>query len=152
MVKGYLHILWRLVFLTLLFTACSGNATPLPQTQIENRVWQALEPNTSSHQQANWEVVESRAVSGGEVSERFAGKPDPGCVPGPTPSPNQSISPTATYWYVHMRPRPATPLPDKFYSPTAPPNIPEATVRQAEFLVDPNTGKIVARKFQCVIY
>ncbi len=143
---------WPLAFLILIFTACSGSVTSLSQAQVENRVWQALEPNTSSHNQANWEVVESRAVSGREVSERFAGKPDPGCVPGPTLPPNRPVSPNAAYWYVHMRPRPATPLPGPRLSPTAPPNIPEATVVQAEFLVDPHTGDIVARKLGCVIY
>jgi hypothetical protein len=86
------------------------------------------------------------------VNERFAGEPDPGCVPGPALPSNQQISLDATYWYVQMRPRPATPLPGPRLSPTAPPNIPEATVRQADFLVDPATGEIVARLFNCVIY
>src|SRR5215510_720612 len=104
------YILWSLAFLTLIFTACSGSAPP-KEAQVLNRVWQALEPNTSSHNQANWEVVESRSVSGREVSDRFEGGPDPGCVPGPTPPPNRPISPDATYRYVQMRPRPATPLP-----------------------------------------
>jgi len=145
-------ILWQLAFLILILTACSGKATPLPEAQVLSRVWQALEPNTSSHNQANWEVVESRSVSGREVSERFAGEPDPGCVPGPTPPPNRPVSLNTTYWYVQMRPRPATPLPGTPLSPTAPPRVPEATVVQADFLVDPDTGDIVARKFGCVIY
>ena len=147
------YLLWLLlVCLTLMFCACSGKATPLPEAQLLTRVWQALEPNTSSHKQANWEVVESRSVSGSDVSERFTGGPDPGCVPGPTPPANGPISPNVTYWYVQMRPRPATPLPGPSLSPTAPPNIPEATVRQADFLVNPNTGEIVARRLGCVIY
>ena len=141
-----------LICLTLMFIACSGKASPLSEAQILTQVWQALEPNTSSHNQANCEVVESRSVSGREVSERFEGGPDPGCVPGPTPPPNQRISLNATYWYVQMRPRPATPLPGPRLSSTAPPNIPEATVRQAGFLVDPITGEIVARMLGCVIY
>lgn len=145
-------IIWQLAFLILIFTACSGNATPLPEAQVLNRVWQALEPNTSSHNQANWEVVESRSVSGREVSDRFEGGPDPGCVPGPTPPPNRQINLNATYWYVQMLPRPATPLPGTPLSPTAPPRIPEATVRQAHFLVDPSTGEIIARRLGCVIY
>ena len=145
------YILWSLAFLTLMFTACSGNATPL-EAQALNRVWQALEPNTSSHNQANWEVIESRSVFGREVSERFEGGPDPGCVPGPTPPPNQRISPNATYWYVQMRPRPATPLPGTPLSPTAPPRKPEPIVFQADFLVDSNTGEIIARILSCVIY
>lgn len=77
------YLLWLLlIFMTLLFSACSSQATPLPEAQLLTQVWQALQPNTSSYNRANREVVESQSLSEREASERFAGEPDPGCVPG----------------------------------------------------------------------
>lgn len=148
------YLLWLLVFLILAFPACSGNPTPLPEAQLLDGVWQALEPYTTSHDRANWEVIESRSVFGREVSERFQEDgPDLYCLGlGPTPPPNQRFSPDATYWYVLMQRRPATPLPGLRLSPTAPPSIPEPHLYQGYFLVDPTTGEIVGRMFTCTVY
>jgi hypothetical protein len=52
-----------------------------------------------------------------------------------------------------MQPLPATaqPVPTEFYSPTAPPFVPEAFTKEARFLIDMG-GDVVARKIGCVIY
>jgi hypothetical protein len=36
------------------------------QSQVIDIVWKALEPNTSSHERSNWQVVEVESVSGGK--------------------------------------------------------------------------------------
>ena len=125
----------------------------LSQAQAIDMVWEALEPNTSSHNRSNWQVVEAQLVPGESVVERFEGEPAPGCWSGPEPVENKDISGTKEYWYVLMVPNPATPEP--FYgtaSPTAPPLIPEPFLREAHFLVHPESGDIPARKLICVIY
>jgi hypothetical protein len=144
-----------LVCLTLVLTACSAKVAPLSEQQVVDIVWQALEPNTSSHNQAAWEIVGVQAVTGREVQDLFAGEPVPGrCAPGPTPPDNTTIALDSSYWYVQMRPRSATPRPQPTgqYSPTAPPIVPEPFVHQAHFLVDASTGQVVARRLHCVIY
>lgn len=141
--------------LTLALTACSPKAVPLDEQQVTRIVWQALEPNTSSHNQSAWEVVSIEPVTGGEVQDQFEGEPVPGgCAPGPNPPENATIAPDGSYWYVEMRPRPTTPQPQppEQYSPTAPPLVPEPYIYQAHFLVDASTGQIIARKLLCVIY
>jgi hypothetical protein len=123
------------------------------KSQVIDIVWDALEPNTSSHNRLNWQVVQAELVTGGSVVEHFEGEPAPGCWSGPKPPENQEIDPINEYWYVLMAPLPATP--DPFYgtsSPTAPPLIPEPFLKQAHFLIDPNTGDILARKLICVVY
>jgi phosphoribosyl-dephospho-CoA transferase len=60
-----------LVCLTLVLTACSAKVAPLSEQQVVDIVWQALEPNTSSHNQAAWEIVGVQAVTGREVQALF---------------------------------------------------------------------------------
>lgn len=130
-----------------------GDKPGLSESQVLDIVWEALEPNTSSHNRSNWQMQKVQFVPGESVTERFKGEPAPGCWSGPEPAENKDISPTKIYWYVLMVPSPATPEP--FYgtpSPTAPPLIPEPFLREAHFLVDSKTGEVVARKLICVIY
>jgi hypothetical protein len=123
------------------------------EQQVLETAWQALEPNTSSHNPANWDVVEVRQVSGQEIAEFFEGEPRSGCWMGPEPPSNGEISASGSYWYIHMQPRPATPDPQKSApSPTAPPAIPEPFLRQAFLLIDGRDGQVIARKLFCVIY
>jgi hypothetical protein len=141
--------------LTLALAACSAQASPPGEQQVSDIVWQALEPNTSSHNRTAWEIVRMETVTGRDVQDQFEGEPAPGgCVPGPQPPDNAGIALDGAYWYVQMKPRSVTPVPGpaEQFSPTAPPNIPEPFVYQADFLVDANTGKIAARKLYCVIY
>jgi hypothetical protein len=138
--------------LALALAACSGPTEPLSEQQVLDVAWEALEPNTSSHDRANWEGAEVRHVAGREVAEQFEGRPAPGC-PGPTPPANGAISPSGAYWYVHLKRRPATPVPQTgTIPPTAPPVVPEPFMYQAMFLIDPAAGQVVARKLYCVIY
>ena len=141
-----------IVVLALALAACSGPTGLLSEQQVLDATWEALEPNTSSHNLANWEFAEVRQVVGREVVEQFEGEPAPGC-PGPTPPANGAISPSGGYWYVHLKRRPATPWPrEGTISPTAPPAVPEPFMYQAMFLIDPADGQVVARKLYCVIY
>lgn len=156
-------ILW--VGLIAALAACSPgapdtpDAPPLPPTPGEQQVvdiaWQALEPNTSSHNRAAWELVEAQTVKGQEVLDLFEGEPVPGgCAPGSTPPENAEIAPNGSYWHVQWRPRASKPrpLPTEQYSPTAPPRLPEPYLYQAHFLIDARTGQVIARKLFCVIY
>ena len=157
---------WCLVclMLCLVVATCScdaaGNASQTPQRttglsqeEAADAAWNAFEPNTSSHDRGNWEVVEAREVAGREVADQFEGGVAPGCYVGPTPPANGEIRRSARYWYVHLKARPATPLPSTGTVPaTAPPRIPEASVREGWFLLDRTSGQVVARKIHCVIY
>lgn len=148
-----LKLYLALVILGLVVAACATQQSTLSQDQATDAAWQAFKPNTSSRDRANWEVAEVRQVLGQDVSELFEGEPAPGCWVGPTPPPNQEIRPSDTYWYVHMKARPATPPPPTGTVPaTAPPVIPEAHVRAAELLLDLADGQVVARRIACVIY
>jgi hypothetical protein len=140
---------WMAMVLVLALAACGGQA--LGRQQAQDAGWRALEPNTSSHDRANWQVVEVRQVRGQEVAYEFAGEPVSGCWSGPTPVPNGEIQPGDDYWYVAMSPRAATPLPAPTLSPTAPPFVPEPFMYKALFLLD-GDGQVVARKLYCVIY
>ncbi len=131
----------------------AGDIPDTSQSQVIDIVWEALEPNTSSHERSNWQAVEVGSVTGESVAELFEGEPAPGCWSGPKPVENKEIRASKSYWYVLMIPNPATPEPfDGTPSPTAPPRIPEPFLREAHFLVDPKTGEILARKLMCVIY
>jgi hypothetical protein len=122
------------------------------QEQLRDLAWQALDPNTSSHDPANWEVIDLRQVEGREIAGEFADDPAFGC-PGPTPAPNAPIAAAETYWLVQFQKRPATPPAGATpLSPTAPPNVPEPFIYQAFFLIDPGGDQVVARRLLCVIY
>ncbi len=123
------------------------------EQQAGDLAWQALEPNTASHARANWEIVEVKQVAGRDVAAQFDGDPAPGCWKGPTAVPNGKVDPAGAYWYVHLKPRPATsPPPQRTRSPTEPPDVPEPFMFEALFLIDAADGHVVARKLACVIY
>jgi hypothetical protein len=141
-----------MICLCFVSAACAPQVDSIREAEVSDIVWQALEPNTSSHNRAAWEIVEARIVTGETIQDQFEG--GTGCAPGPQPPDNATIGSDVSYWYVQFKPRPATPLPEptEQYSPTAPPRKPEPFVYQADFLVDAATGEIVARKIYCVIY
>lgn len=131
----------------------NGRTGVLTEEQILDKVWSSLEPNTSSRKRANWEVDLIQEAAGREVAEEFEGEPSAGCWMGPTPVPNSPIDDSATYWYVRMVPKPATPVPqERTLSPTEPPAVPEPFFYQAHFLLDPVSGRVVARRLICVVY
>ena len=111
--------------------------------------WEALEPNTTSHDRANWAVVAVRQVSGREVAEEFEGWTF-GLCRGPAPPPNGDISSTGRYWFVEMKPLPATPGRPPL-SPTDVPSVPEPFMPRALLLID-DSGQVIARMLACVVY
>lgn len=127
-------------------------ASTLSQEQVRELAWQALDPNTSSHDPANWDVIDLRQVEGREIAKEFEGQPATGC-PGPTPLPNAPVDAIESYWLVQFQKRPVSPPTDATpLSVTAPPNVPEPFMYQAFFLIDPGSGQVVARRLICVIY
>jgi hypothetical protein len=146
---------WALLmaFGAVLVAACGGGSPEavIDADAVPGVAWDALAPNTSSGDRANWEVAVVERVKGRDVADEFEGAPSPGCWKGPTPVPNGQVGTGTDYWYVEMQPRPATPLPRATISPTAPPFIPEPFLRRALFLIDLQ-GNVVARKLFCVIY
>ena len=150
---GMLKLETLLILLCALAAACVGSRGPIGEQQAVDAAWSAFKPNTSSKDRANWKVVDVREVTGRDVAKAFSGRVAPGCATGPTPPPNQSIGSSTVYWYVSMTASPATPLlATGTVPPTAPPAIPEAFVRQGQFLIDRTDGRVVARKITCVIY
>jgi hypothetical protein len=144
----------------LLLAGCGSGteptATPEPgpprldRPQAVDLAWAALEPNTSSHNRANWEVLEVRQVPGASVAAEFEGWSFSGACRGPAPPPNGAIDPSETYWYVKMQPQPATPSGPSM-SPTAPPLVPEPFMTWAVFLLD-DYEQVIARVLACVVY
>jgi hypothetical protein len=149
--------------LTLALVACRESPGPVPpvkeqpspiQMSEERAIeiaWEALRPSTSSRNMANWKITEARQVAGHEVGTEFGGRPAPGCS-GPTPPANEKVESDQTYWLVRWSPRKATPRPGGPSGPTAPPAIPEPTLKGAFYLIQAKSGRIVARKLYCVIY
>ena len=143
------------ISLILVLAACGGGTdTPglpaLDRDRASDIAWEALEPNTASHNRANWAVVEVQRVSGRSVTEEFEGWTFHGACGGPAPPPNGEIEPSETYWYVKMKPQPATPSGPSM-SPTAPPLVPEPFMAWALLLID-DSGQVIARALACVIY
>src|SRR3989304_9917555 len=85
------------VVLALGLVAGTGEKVALSETQARDRAWQALEPNTSSHDQANWQFIEVRQVVGHEIADHFEGEPAPGCWQGPTVAPNGKVDPSGSF-------------------------------------------------------
>lgn len=165
--KNKRHICVLNVFTILVVVACSLFLLPsdqsleietvdspaISESQVIEIVWNALEPNTSSHNSSNWQVAKRQLITGESVIDRFEGGPVSGCWFGPKPDENKDIKVKKLHGYVLMIPTPATPASKNTpASPTAPPLIPEPFLREAHFLVDPDNGEIVARKLICVVY
>lgn len=131
-------------------------ATPEPgpprlsPSEAVDLAWQALEPNSASHNRANWVVLEVRQVSGRSVAEEFEAWTFLGACGGPPPAPNGRIEPSKTYWHVAMAPLPATPSGPPL-DPKGPPPVPEPSIYRAVFLID-EYGQVIARVLACVAY
>jgi hypothetical protein len=145
------RFLFALIALSL-STACSQQAGALTSQRAQDIAWQALDPNTTSHDRAYWEFTEAKQVKGGEVAGQFKDNPAPGCWAGPTPPANATIAASDSYWFVRAERRAMTAVPQKrTVSPTEPPAIPDAFMYKALFLIDVQ-GKVVAQQLSCVIY
>ena len=87
--KSLSRFIIAVVGLTLALIACSIKTAVVGEQQVVDIVWQALEPNTSSHTRAAWEVVRVQSVTGRDIQDLFKGPPVLGsCVPGPKPPEN----------------------------------------------------------------
>ncbi len=140
------------LLLLALLPSCVLQTGTLTSERVQDIAWQALDPNTTSHNRAYWEFVEVKQVRGGEVASQFGKDPAPGCWAGPTPPPNAVIAASEAYWFVRVERRAMTAVPqNRTVSPTEPPAIPDAFMYKALFLIDAN-GKVVVRKLSCVIY
>jgi hypothetical protein len=123
------------------------------ESKVMDIVWEALEPNTTSHDRTNWQLGEIRTAKGVDVIDQFLGEPLISCWYGPKPPENSDMNTNKLYWYVFLKPVSATPLPPVGTpSPTGPPNVPEPFLKYAYFLVDPVFGNVVARKLICIVY
>ncbi|NPV76441.1 MAG: hypothetical protein HPY59_08690 [Anaerolineae bacterium] len=143
-----------LLALAMLLAGCSpreATGNELSANDVEKIAWEALEPNTSSHDRSNWKVVEVQSVQGARVAEEFDSWVFYGYCPGPEPPRNRAVEADQTYWLVRFETLRATPAVTPL-SPTAPPAIPEPFLYQAGFLIHPNTGQVLARYYHCVIY
>jgi hypothetical protein len=111
--------------------------------------WETLVPNTSSQNRENWDICDARRVRGSDVAQEFSDIRFQNC-PGPIPSDNEAIRLSSDYWYVRVAPLPATPFAlDDTHSTTSIPTIPEPMIREAAFLIDPSTGDVIARRYDC---
>lgn len=138
--------------LAVLLSACNGQGNTITKEQAVQIAWETLEPYTSSHNQANWRTLEARSLRGDNLPEVFDKRRDLYCFGGRALA-AEDIRPDATYWYVLLEPRLATPPPEITpLSPTAPPRIPEPFARQAHLLIDASDGRAAAFRLGCVVY
>jgi hypothetical protein len=140
-------------FITLVLVGCSlVNYHPNEQ-QVGNIAWQALNPYTSSHNRNAWEIIEIKKVVGSDIIEQFEYNEYYGCKTPATLVPDSGVDPSKVYWFVHMEPRPATPIPipSKWWSPTNQGFIPEPGLYNALFLIDPVSGQVLIRRLGCAL-
>jgi hypothetical protein len=137
--------------LVVILSACfPTGGRRLRQDEILDLTWEDLRPNTSSQNRRNWEYVDAARVFGREVVNQFSGLLVSNC-PGPTPPENSAIRSSSEYWFVRVVPSRMLPPSNKSSHPPTPPVAiePEPLFREAQYLIDPFTGEIIARKFVC---
>lgn len=131
----------------MLLAACGPSQRRLRMDQVLDIAWGALQPNTSSQNRTNWEVVEAAKVLGRDVVNLFSPNGLDRC-PIPQPPENQAIRASSEYWYVRTKPIAAFPAGSGSSNPGEV-SAPEPFIKTALFLIDPFTGQITARKFIC---
>ena len=147
-----IYLGYLVIVLTLGLVGCANKKVIPIEQQVRDLAWQALEPNTASHNRAAWGFIEIKQVVGRDISGQFRDEYFYGYLQGPTIVPNSKIDPSGVYWYVHLEPRPATPLPQqRNMSITEVPLIPEPFIYKAFFLIDVTDGKVVARNLYCLM-
>jgi len=138
-----------LLITTILQAACIDQPQRLGQQKALEIAWQALNPNTVSHDAESWEINEARKVQGGEVVSEFAMPGRDNC-PGPKSPDNQPIKVSSEYWFIKVQPHPQVFRPQKdTAAPNSAPIIPEPHIQTALFLIDMYSGEVVARKLTC---
>lgn len=141
-----LHRALLIFIVAALLTGCLPQSQRLRQEQIIDITWEDLQPITSSQERENWEVRRAERVYGRTVVGQFSGLVISNC-PGPSMPENRAIRSGSEYWYVWVAPRKPT---EPATAPPANINVtPEPLFSEALFLIDPMSGEIVARKYQC---
>jgi hypothetical protein len=138
-----------LFFSILLFSLAACNLRParLTQSQVIDIAWNALEPNTSSQNRNNWEILQAEKVNGLQVVDQFGDVVYRKC-PGPALPENLAIRASSEYWYIKAIPIHLLEGNQKIAnSPDG--LVPEPILQEATFLIDPFKGQVVARKFFC---
>jgi hypothetical protein len=145
-----------LAIATLCLFILAGCATTLirdNQIDLFDNAWVALDPFTNSHEPTNWTVVDQKQMKGNALPEVFLTERSNYCFGSKTPPPEKALEESNNYWYLVLEPIPATESPQiTKLSPTQPPDIPEPFVRRGLFLIDENTGVLVAFRLVCVVY
>jgi hypothetical protein len=142
-------IIFLLLVIAILQTACTSQNQHLGQQQALEIAWKALDPNTISHDVESWEINEAHKVLGGEVVSEFSLPSKENC-PGPRPPDNQPIKISSEYWYIKVLPHPQVYRPQKdTAAPSSLPIIPEPNIKSAIFLIDMYNGEVIARKLTC---
>jgi hypothetical protein len=135
--------------------SCNYEISMLSEQKVRDLAWKALNPYTLSHNRDAWEVIEIRKVFWKDISDQFTSGYYYGCRTKTTQESDRPIDLSKVYWYVHMEPRPVTPLPPRRNEPVGtgnPPIKPEMNIENALFLIDPDNGQIIARRLGCIVY
>lgn len=143
------RFLFLVLFLVLNVTGCG--ASSVTQDAAVTAAWNALDPVTTAHNRANFELSEARLVQGKEVAQNFANERTNAYCWGTRVPANSAIDFNSQYWYVHLKRRVMTPIPVTRVSPTQPPAIPDWNIPEAFFLIDARTGQVIARRILCVV-
>lgn len=134
-----------------LLADCSPATSSITEPQAIDIAWQTLEPYTNSHQRGYWQAAEVQTVTGKDLPVVFQKPRDEYCFGSRKPA-GEEISSAGRYWFIEMRPIPATAIPETPLSPTAPPRKPEPFIPQAFFLIDRTSGSVAGFRIQCVVY
>jgi hypothetical protein len=153
------HIVFVFILFTLGIVACDYNIVDYniiiypSEQQVENIAWQALNPYTTSHNRDAWEIIEIKKVVGSDIIDQFENQDYYGCNTAANLVSDSGVDPSKVYWFIHMEPRPTTPLPvpSKLWSPTNQGFLPEPNLYNALFLIDPVSGQVLVRRLGCAI-
>lgn len=145
-VRRYILPITTVLFSLLVLTGCFTHTTRLRQDQVIDITWETLQPSTSSQSRGNWRVKDILRVYGRDVVTEFSALQVSNC-PGPNPPENSAIRSSSEYWFVRVEPleqvgkKPDSTTPDTI--------APEPLIKQAQFLIDPFSGAVVARRYIC---
>jgi len=147
--RSLVSLFLLLIFVTPNLAGCIENEKSINQQEALEFVWQALDPNTMSHNREDWEIHAADRVYGKDVVSEFAAIHRVNC-PGPSIPENKPIKITAEYWYIKVVPHPeALRRQQGTSSPELVPVVPEPNIEEAVFLIDLFNGDVIARKILC---
>lgn len=128
---------------------CIDQGQSLHQQEALEIAWDTLKPNTESGNRDDWEIHDARKVYGKDIVNDFADMRFKNC-PGPEVPENLPIKVSSEYWYIRVLPHPEVLRRDKSTSSAElVPVVPEPKINEAAFLIDPYSGKVIARRLVC---